>query len=79
MEKRRFTIAYYAGEEFDRPKLKEQHEGIKEAARWCQKNYVPLAVVEITEWEAIEVSASNALGSCSLENAYESQMESLPN
>ncbi len=79
MEKRRFTIAYYTGEEFDRPKLKETHEGIKEAVRWCQSNYVPLAVVEITEWNTEEKLTPKALGSCSLEDAYESQMESLPN
>jgi len=78
MEKRKFTIAYYTGEEFDRPQLKEQHESIKEAARWCQRNYIPFAVVEITEWKAVENSASIALSSCSLKDAYESQMESLP-
>jgi hypothetical protein len=79
MKMNRFKLSYYTGEEFDRPQLKEFHDSIMEAARWCQRNYVPLAVVEITEWDTKDDSTLKALGSCSLEDAYENQMESLPN
>ena len=54
MEHSQFTISYYIGEEYERPQLKENHDSIEEAAIWCQRNYVPLSVVEITEWDLEE-------------------------
>lgn len=81
MEEKRFTIAYYTGEEFDRPKLKETHESIKGAVRWCQKNYVLISVVKITErqidGEPDIQGKPNIVGSCSLEEAYEKELHSL--
>lgn len=76
-EKKRFTIAYYKGEEFDRLKLQASHESVKGAVRWCQINYIPLDVVEITEWDTKEDLTPKVLGSCSLDEAHEKKIHSL--
>ncbi len=82
MEHSQFTISYYMGEEYDRPELKENHDSIEAAARWCQKNYIPLSVVQITEWniegEYDYQGIPEIVTSCNLEEAFESNTKSLP-
>ena len=74
---KRFTITYYTGEEYDRPTLKKSHVSILEVVRWCQKNYLPLEVIKITEIHQKGNSTPRVVGSCSLADAYEGQMQSL--
>ena len=75
---KRFSIDYYEGEERE-PKLKPEHDSVKEAAEWCQANGVPLSVVRVTECdpENCDHYGPEYIGTCQLEEAFEREYETL--
>ena len=77
----RFSIAYYEGDGSEYPPLKEYHETINDAAKWCIERNIPLSIVSVTEWD-IEGEADydgvfDIVGQCNLDEAFEMQYERL--